>query len=174
MLDREARAAAKRRGPHVVNRRTKWKEIAMKHGKSLTLGALVATGFLGAAPAISATMNNTMTRLPPEMTQGGITYMSGGIGHDEAAAMRKEEREFPLSLEFVKRAKPADKYLAGVDVTIKGPDGKTELHALADGPMLLARLPDGKYKVSAELNGTTRTRNVVIAQHKPEHVVFEW
>ena len=146
----------------------------MKHGKSLTLGALVAMGFLGAAPAISATMNNTMGKLPPEMTQGGITYMSGGIGHDEAAAMRKEEREFPLSLEFVKRAKPTDEYLAGVDVTIKDPQGKTDMHALADGPILLARLPDGKYKVSAELDGKTRTRDVVIAQHKPEHIVFEW
>ena len=59
-------------------------------------------------------------------------------------------------------------------MTIKDPQGKTDLHALADGPILLARLPDGKYKVSAELNGKTRTRDVVIAQHKPEHIVFEW
>jgi len=146
----------------------------MKHGKSATLGALVAISLLGATPVISATMSSTTGKLPPELTQGGITYMSGGIGHDEAAAMRKEEREFPLSLEFVKRAKPADEYLAGVDVTIKDPQGKTDLHALADGPILLARLPDGKYKVSAELDGKTRTRDVVIAQHKPEHVVFEW
>jgi hypothetical protein len=146
----------------------------MKHGKPVTLGALVAMSFLGAAPAMSATMNNTMSNLPPQLTQGSITYMSGGIGHDEAAAMRKEEREFPLSLEFVKRTKPTDEYLAGVDVTIKDQQGKMDLHALADGPILLARLPNGKYEVSAELDGKTRTRDVVIAQNKPEHIVFEW
>ena len=146
----------------------------MNHGKSVTLGAVVAVSFLGAAPAISATMNSTTGKLPPELTQGGITYMSGGIGHDEAAAMRREEREFPLSLVFVKREKPTDEYLAGVDVTIKDSQGKTDLHALAGGPILLARLPAGKYKVSAELSGKTQTRDVVIAQHKPGHVVFEW
>jgi len=58
-------------------------------------------------------------------------------------------------------------------VTIKDPQGKTDLHTLADGPMLLAKLPDGKYKVSAELDGKTRTRDVVIAKHKLEHIVFE-
>jgi hypothetical protein len=150
------------------------KEIAMKHGKSLMLGAFVATTILGAAPAIGATTNSMMGKLPPELTQGNVTYMTGGIGHDEAAAMRKEEREFPLSLEFVKRAKSTNEYVAGVDVTIKDPQGNTDLHALADGPMLLARLPDGKYKVSAELDGKTRTRDVVIAKHKPEHIVFHW
>jgi hypothetical protein len=150
------------------------KEIAMKHGKSMILGTFVVTGILGAAPAIGATTNSMMGKLPPERMQGNVTYVTGGIGHDEAAAMRKEERKFPLSLEFVKRAKPTSEYLTGVDVTIKDSQGKTDLHALADGPMLLAKLPDGKYKVSAELDGKTRTRDVVLAKHKPEHIVFEW
>ena len=146
----------------------------MKATSPMRLTTLVAASVLIAGPAIGATMGNTMSRLPPELTQGGITYMSGGIGHDEAAAMREEEPKFPLSLEFVKRAKPADEYLAGVDVTIKDLQGKTDLHTLADGPILLAALPEGRYKVSAELDGKTRTRDVVIAQRKPEHIVFEW
>ena len=82
--------------------------------------------------------------------------------------------DFSRISEFVKRAKPSDEYLAGVDVTIRDTRGKTDLHAFADGPILLARLPAGKYKVSAEVDGKTRTRDVVIAQHKPERIVFEW
>jgi hypothetical protein len=88
--------------------------------------------------------------------------------------MRKEEGKFPLSLEFVKRSKPVAEYLAGVNVMIQDRQGKTELQALADGPYLLARLPDGRYKVRAELNGQTKTHDVVVAAHRPAHVVFEW
>lgn len=59
----------------------------MKHGKSPMLGAFVVASILGAAPAIGATTKSMMGKLPPELTQGNVTYMSGGIGHDEAAAM---------------------------------------------------------------------------------------
>lgn len=146
----------------------------MKRSKPGILTALCVTGLLAAGAATSATMNTSMGQLPPEQTQGRITYLTGGIGHDEATAMRKEEGRFPLSLEFIRRAKPADEYVADVNVTIKNPKGNTELQAYAAGPYLLAKLPDGKYTVNADLNGKSRTREIVIAAHKPEHVVFEW
>lgn len=141
----------------------------MKFSKPVAT-TLVAAGMAVALPMASL----ATTRLPAEHTQGSITYMSGGVGKDEAKAMRAERSKFPLSMEFVKRAKPRDEFLAGVNVTIKDPSGKTELNAVADGPIMLARLPDGKYTVSAEHAGQTRTREVVIAAHKPAHVVMEW
>lgn len=142
--------------------------------KPLKLAAVAVTGMLAAVPLLSVAMSTTTGPLPPERTQGSITYMSGGIGHEEAMAMRKEERRFPLSLEFIRRAKPTDEFLANVDVTIKDHQGKTELQALASGPYLLTDVPDGKYTISADFNGQTKTRNVVVATHKPERVVFEW
>ena len=134
--------------------------------------ACIATCVLAAAPAMA--MNTAMGPLPPERTQGNITYMTGGIGHDEASAMRREESRFPLSLEFIKRAKPTDQSLANVNVTITDPRGRTELSTLATGPYLLADLPNGKYRVSADFDGQTKTRTVVVAARKSERVVFEW
>jgi hypothetical protein len=145
----------------------------MKHARPMFVRAVIAASLLAAGPALGAAMS-MMNNLPREMTQGDVTYMSGGIGHNEAAAMRKEEKQFPLSLEFVKRAKPSDEYLADVNVTIKDRDGKTALRTVANGPYLLARLPDGKYSVSVEARGMTKTRDIVVAQGKPEHVIFEW
>jgi hypothetical protein len=38
--------------------------------------------------------------LPPERTQGIVTYRSGGIGQDEAQAFAVAVRHYPLTLEF--------------------------------------------------------------------------
>jgi hypothetical protein len=145
----------------------------MNHARPTFVRVALVASLLAAGPALGAAMS-TMGSMPREMTQGNVTYMSGGIGHNEAATMRKEEKNFPLSLEFVKRAKPSDQYLADVSVTIKGQDGRTALQTVSNGPFLLARLPDGKYTVSAEARGLTRTRDIVVAQGKPEHILFEW
>jgi hypothetical protein len=142
----------------------------MKPRTATIFTALAAAGVLAIGPALAASMHN----LPEQRSQGSVTYMTGGIGADEAAAMKREESKFPLSLEFVQRAKPRDEFLANVAVTIKDRAGKTELQTTADGPLLLAKLPAGKYTVSAEENGKTKTQQVVIAANKPEHLIFEW
>lgn len=146
----------------------------MKCRKSLKLGGFVLTGLLATAPVASAIADVSVTELPPKQTQGTVTFMNGGIGHDEALSMRKEEGRFPLSLEFIKHAKPVDEALADVDLTITDSHGRTALQTLASGPYLLADLPDGKYRIDADLNGQTKTRDVVIAARNPEHIVFEW
>jgi hypothetical protein len=48
------------------------------------------------------------------------------------------------------------------------------LRTFSDGPFLLAKLPDGKYTVTATENGKTETQHVTVAAGKPEHLVFAW
>ena len=146
----------------------------MKRTNPMMLSAIVAASLLVAAPAMAVGNYVAMSPLPPEQRQGNVRYMSGGIGQDEAAAMRTEASKFPLTLEFDKQAKPRDQYLAGVDVTIKDHNGNTVLDAISDGPLFLADLPDGKYTVIAYDNGQRKERDVVVAGHKHERVVFEW
>jgi hypothetical protein len=119
-------------------------------------------------------MSMSMSNLPPEHVQGTVVYRSGGIGHDEAAAMRKAEAQYPLSIEFIKHAKPTDEHLANVSVTIKDEKGTTELSTISDGPILLAKLPPGKYTIAATDRGLTKMHDVVIAAKKPERVIFDW
>ncbi len=88
--------------------------------------------------------------------------------------MKRAEAKYPLSLEFVQRAKPRDQFLANVRVTIKDPLGNTTLETVSGGPFLLAKLPDGPYTVTAEKNGKVETRHVIVAAGKPEHLVFAW
>ncbi len=49
------------------------------------------------------------------------------------------------------------------------------LQTVSPGPLLLARLPEGSYKVTAAAEaGAPKERNVVVAARKHEHVVFQW
>ena len=142
----------------------------MKHVKLSLMTTLAAASMVAAGSARSL---NTAD-LPHEKVQGPVTYLTGGIGHDEATAMKQEESRYPLALEFVEHAKPKDQYLANVDVTIKDRTGKTALKTISEGPFLFAKLPPGRYTVIAMEDGKARTRHLSIAAHKPEHVVFAW
>jgi len=130
---------------------------------------------LFAAPVMGADPNVVPGPLPPEQTQGRVTYITGGIGQEEAAAMRREQPRFSLSLEFIKNAQPPE-FLSGVSVVISDQQGETVLRTVADGPILLARIPPGRYMVTATAaeQGQAKQRDVAIAERKPEHVVFEW
>ncbi|HTS20977.1 MAG TPA: carboxypeptidase regulatory-like domain-containing protein [Casimicrobiaceae bacterium] len=137
----------------------------------LTLVAgLAVAGLVASGPVLALAMSN----LPPEETQGSVTYRTGGIGHEEATAMRRAEASYPLSLEFVGRAEPHNWFLANVEFTIKDHRGNVALRTYSDGPIVLARLPDGRYTVTATDDGKSETRRVDIAAGKPERLVFIW
>ena len=143
----------------------------MKKYRATVLATLTVAGLLTAATAAATP---TASDLPPVMTQGSVKYMSGGIGTDEEAAIRGEMSKYPLTLEFAERARPSPEHLAGINVTIKDQSGRTELDTISDGPYMLVQLPAGKYRITADENGRTQTRNVVVAASTPEHVLFEW
>lgn len=140
----------------------------MKHMKLTAVGALLAANFFApvSAPAAGS--------LPPEQTQGSISYVTGGVGKDEADAMKAAAAEYPLSLEFVQHATPRGEFLADVDVKIKDHAGRTVLETTSDGPFLLAKVPAGKYTVIAQARGQTRTLHATVKPRSPEHLVVVW
>lgn len=134
----------------------------------------LAASLFVAAPAMSMSGYASIGHLPAAVRQGNVTYVTGGVGQSEAAAIRRDESDFPLALEFIKHADAKVELLAGVNVTIKDKEGKTVLSAIADGPFLLAKLPDGQYDVTAVDEGRAMERKVVVARDKSEHVTLEW
>jgi len=128
------------------------------------MGAVAAGGALAARPA----------NLPAEQHQGGIAYVTGGVGKQEAKAFRHAVRAYPFALEFVKRAGRHDEFLAGIKVEVTDRHGKTVLSTRSDGPYLLARMPNGSYMVSATYDGRTLKRPVVVRGTTARPVVFEW
>lgn len=137
--------------------------------------SLVATGLmlcsLLMAPLAFAALPSV---LPPEQTQGAVTYVSGGIGQDEAQAFEAAAAQYPLALEFAIKHTPRAEYTADVHVVVTDAQGTRVLDTNSDGPFLLAKLPAGRYTVTAERHQQTLTRTVHVATHKPTHVMFLW
>ncbi len=113
--------------------------------------------------------------LPPERSHGSVTYLTGGVGKEESDAIKRVQDRYPLSLLFVERGGPNTwHYLANVRVSIQDAAGKSLLETTAEGPFLLAKLPEGRYTVVAEVRGQLITRRVDLTQGKRAQLVFEW
>src|SRR5262249_49868904 len=137
---------------------------------SLVVTGLMICSLLISLPVLAATPG----RLPPEQTQGAVAYVSGGIGQDEAQAFEAAAAQYPLALEFAIKHTPRAEYTAYVHVVVTDTQGKRVLDTTTDGPFLLAKLPAGRYTVTAERHQQTLTRTVHVATHKPTHVMFLW
>src|SRR2546430_7024398 len=101
--------------------------------------SLVATGLmlcsLLMAPLAFAAVPGT---LPPEQTQGAVTYVSGGIGQDEAQAFEAAAAQYPLALAFAIKNTPRAAYTADVLVVVTAAQSTRLLDTNSDGPFLLA------------------------------------
>ena len=104
-------------------------------------------------------------------TQNAI-YLNGGIGEDEAHAMRGRAAEFPLRLIFAEG--PQNVFTANVPLAIVDERGNP-VFALRDaGPMLYVMLPAGRYTVIAESDGIRKTQQVTLDHGRGTDVAFHW
>jgi hypothetical protein len=112
--------------------------------------------------------------LPPERSQGSVTYVSGGIGKDESDAMKQAAARYSLAIEMASPASPRAQYVADVKIEIRDQRGATVLSTISDGPILLANLPPGRYTVNAARNGTSQQRNIVVGSGGPVRAMFSF
>jgi opacity protein-like surface antigen len=135
--------------------------------KKAMLASSVLAILLGASPVMAQ-------NLPPEQTQGDVTYLTGGIGSDESQAMSQAARNWPLTLEFAVKDGTSNAFAANVKVRIEDAKGQSVLEATAKGPFLLARLAPGRYTVHAEFEGSTLTRKLTLKAGTPVREVLLW
>ena len=111
----------------------------------------------------------------PMTTPAGVSYLSGGVGAGQQQAMKDVMKEYNLRLTF---AQQGGDYLAGVKVTIDQTAGKMAsapvLDATSNGPMLFAKLPAGKYRVRAAVDGQVQTRTVDVGEGRAQDLVVHF
>ena len=142
----------------------------MRHDALVLTAAVLAAGVIVAGPVFST----DSAALPAEEVQGNISFVSGGVGEDEAAALKRAAARFPLQLQFVQKAWPRDEFLADVKVRIRDRSKTVLLDTVSQGPFLLAKLPAGTYQLEAEHEGVVKRQTVVIRAGKHERAVFVW
>lgn len=109
--------------------------------------------------------------MPAQRTFQSTPYVTGGIGGDEADAMRLAASDYSLAMTF---AAQTGQFVNNVDVAVKDPSGRVVLQANDAAPILLADLPAGRYLIEATHEGQTQTRNVAVADAGTTRVVLQW
>ncbi|KVE83812.1 hypothetical protein [Burkholderia cepacia] len=125
---------------------------------------LLSTCLMAAAASVPA------QALPEPVERNGAVYITGGVGEEEVAAFRAAAPRYNLRITFTTKA---GHYLSDIDVTLAS--GKsTILDAHTAGPFLFARVPPGRYTVSARDRAVHEVRHVVVPARGGIDVRFYW
>jgi hypothetical protein len=154
--------------------------------KKAAIAAAVATAALGFTAAAFAQASDTVGGTTTDMTsagnangggmpqiqqQGDISYVSGGVGTDESAALKSAEHHWPLAMRFTG---PGADYLSDVHVRIVGAHDTEVLKTDARGPYMLVKLPPGRYTVHARYKDDDQTRQVNVGSKPGARAEFHW
>jgi hypothetical protein len=111
--------------------------------------------------------------LPAEQTQGEVSFIAGGNTEREANAIKRASQDFPLELVFRQTVNGKVTDLTDVPVTIKDASGKVVFEGESPGPYFIARLPAGRYSVTAHWDQWDFSKDITIGTDR-DRVVFAW
>jgi hypothetical protein len=108
---------------------------------------------------------------PQPVSQGGVTYLSGGVTVDERQYMESQARNYNL---LITNANPAGHLSVDADISIKGKDGREVVTTDNAGPLLYIKLAPGDYTITA-MSGEQQQRRVIKVPAKgAKRVYFTW
>jgi len=103
---------------------------------------------------------------------GEATYINGGFGQEDAGDMRAKAGNYNLRL-YLSEGKRGHS-ITDVPVTITDKQGNIRLDFSNGGPMLFLQMGKGTYKISAQHNGVTLTKNVTVINQRGVNVYLNW
>jgi hypothetical protein len=102
---------------------------------------------------------------------GAVTYVSGGIGSAQQDALARAAGRFNLKLTM---ATSDGKFIGRADVRIVDGDGRALVAAASDGPLFLANVPAGTYRVEATAAGKSLQQEVTVPAQGQKQIVLTW
>jgi hypothetical protein len=126
----------------------------------------LAAILLGSGPLTASAQNDGVVQ-----TQGNVSYVSGGVGTESLDRLNAIIGDFNLKLVF---ARVSGEYLSNVRVVIADAKARTILETTSEGPWLLAKLPAGKYRITATVEGKEQKRQITTGAIKLTTVDFRW
>lgn len=136
----------------------------MKNSKHTTaiVSAVIALSMASAAYAYPDVI--------PVQQQGNVSYVTGGVGEEESAAMQQASPDYNL---HVMNSYRDGSFSGDTKITIYDTAGKQVLSTDA-GPLLYANLPAGKYQVVANADNTQQKKTVSTTGSSQNNLHFVW
>lgn len=107
--------------------------------------------------------------------QNGISYIGGGVGVVERAALERWAKDYTLRIEM---ARKSGEYLGDMQVRLFNAKGERILEAPSDGPLFYVRLPSGRYAVEVvpkDKGGAgAQIRDVQVQEGRQARLFFAW
>lgn len=132
-----------------------------------------ALALIAALSAAGAALGS-VAALPPTQMQGSVSYVTGGIGNEEATVFRQAAAGYPLEVLFAEQTGSRAAFLSDVKIDISDRSGQLLLDTTSEGPFLLANLPAGMYKIVAEHEGARKSQTLAIRPGRHLRAVFVW
>jgi hypothetical protein len=98
-------------------------------------------------------------------------FISGGVGKAERDRLEAMSRDYNFKMQM---ATSGGAFVSDVNVKIKDAKGNVVLETVTDGPLLMAKLPTGKYTVTASKFGETKTQTVQVGAKSSKPVNIFW
>jgi len=138
-----------------------------------TIHQAASAALLGALATTGSTALATQA-LPPVQHSGTVAYISGGIGDEEAHAMERAGAHWPLTMVFAKNTKPRAEFIADANAVVRDAKGNPVLKVDDVGPIVLARLAPGDYRIDATLHGKPIHQKVEVKSGEPTRIELLW
>ena len=135
----------------------------------IVVGAL-GLFLLGASPIFANSFTGSDSQ-PEVQTYNGIPYVSGGFGLEERAELKAIGKTDNLELSLAMQNRD---YISGAKVLIEDKNGTEVLEAISDGPLFLAKLPEGVYTIKATAMGKTLEQTVHVPSQGQARLYFAW
>ncbi len=104
-------------------------------------------------------------------TTGTVSYMSGGVGEGGMDAIRAEEGNYNVKMLFVSQGA----YLADIGVRVSDDKGRDVFETQSKGPVLLVKLPPGRYTISARSSeGELLTRRIDVGDNRLSSYILRY
>ena len=106
------------------------------------------------------------------LSKNGISYMTGGIGHEEVLEMRPHAKKFTLNLLFSEG--DAGQSVTAVNVNIYNEQSELIFRLKGSKPVLYVNLPAGTYTILATNDGEKLRHKLTIEGNTNQKVILNW
>jgi len=134
--------------------------------RSKTLFCALALSVI-AAPAWS--YDNYIEALEVQQ-EGKISYVNGGVGDEEMAALQSMQHSYNLRIMNVDKT---GHYLDNVHITLRDQQNNILLETTG-GPLFFIKVPNGRYTVDATYNGVVKNQTANVVKGKPAQMSLSW
>ena len=123
---------------------------------------------------ISMSSGFVSAQIPDTKYSDGVSYISGGVGEGETAAILAESKQWPLTLELSQLENGRGVWIFGAKIKVINAKGKTVFDAVADGPYMLINLEPGDYSIEGSYQDVVQKRAISIKANSPQKISIFW